>query len=68
MDKSKFLLLSHILLKFIKTVTELILNIVFLKTKKKEDIEGHEMNWSKAKMLIFHGLLPILQAFFVWVP
>lgn len=35
---------THILLKFIKTVTALILNIVFLKTEKTQDIEGHEMN------------------------
>lgn len=39
----------HILLTFIKTVTELILNIVFLENTDKEDIEGYGMNWSKEK-------------------
>lgn len=34
----------HILLTFIKTVTELILNIVFLENIDKEDIEGYGMN------------------------
>lgn len=39
----------HTLFTFIKTVTKLILNIVFLENIDKEDIEGYGMNWSKEK-------------------
>lgn len=34
----------HTLFTFIKTVTKLILNIVFLENIDKEDIEGYGMN------------------------